>query len=126
MYGSGNAGDQITTDSNLGDLECDGAGVANNTCINFDEAGLPAGQRPVGYLLGQISALQEDTQIVVQSMKLQAIFVLRHAFARQPSRVDRLLTFFDVLLCCPALVLEQGGPVWFHWQVGYNKADPRE
>jgi hypothetical protein len=48
MYGCDDAGEQITTDGNLGELECDGAGVADNPCTDFDEPGLQAGQRPVG------------------------------------------------------------------------------
>lgn len=59
-------------------------------------------------------------------MKLQADLVLRHPLARQPCQVDRLLAFFDMLLCCAALVVEPDDPVWFHWQVGDNKADAGE
>jgi hypothetical protein len=89
---------EAAADRDRGKLERDGAGVTDYPCTNFDQPGLQAGQRPVGHLLGQISAFQEDTQIVGQRMKLQANLVLHHPFARQPCPVNRLLTLFDMLL----------------------------
>ena len=59
-------------------------------------------------------------------MELQADLVLRHALAGQPCPIDRLLAFFDVLLCRAALILEADDPVRLHRQVGDDKADARE
>lgn len=81
MYGCDDASEQIAADSNLGELEGYGAGVADTPRTDFDEPGLQAGQRPVGHLLWQVSALQEDTGIVGQGMKLKPHLVLDHAHA---------------------------------------------
>ena len=95
-------------------------------CTVFDQPGLEPGHRPVGHLLGQISDLQEDTQIVGQGMKLQADLVLRHPFARQPCPVDHLFTLFDMLLSFTALVVKPDDPVWFHRLVGDSETDVGE
>jgi len=71
LNGGKDAVEQISADRNLGNLEDNGAGVADDPCANFDQSCLEAGQRPVGHFLGQISALQEDTEIVGQCMQLQ-------------------------------------------------------
>ena len=81
MDGGKDAVEQISADRNLGKLEGNGAGVADDPRAGFDQSCLEAGQRPVGYLLGQISALQEDTGIAGQCVKLKADLVLRHALA---------------------------------------------
>ena len=81
MDGGKDAVEQISADRNLGKLEGNGAGVADDPRAGFDQSCLEAGQRPVGYLPGQISALQEDTGIVGQCVKLKADLVLRHALA---------------------------------------------
>jgi len=70
MYGSQDTREQITTDGHLGQLEGNGAGMSDDPCADFDEPGLQAGQRPIGYLLGQISGFQKDTEIVGQCMEL--------------------------------------------------------
>ena len=72
MDGGKDAVEQISADRNLGKLEGNGAGVADDPRAGFDQSCLEAGQRPVGYLLGQISAVQEDTEIVGQCVKLKA------------------------------------------------------
>jgi len=64
--------------------------VILNPYPNFDQPSLQAGQRPIGYLLGKVGALQEDTEIVGQCMKLKFDFVLRYAIARQSCPADRL------------------------------------
>jgi len=63
MDGREDAAEQRAADGHLSKLERDGAGVADNPCTDFDEPGLQAGQRPVGYLLWQVSTLQEDPEI---------------------------------------------------------------
>ena len=97
--------------------------MSNKSGTNLDQPGLKAGQRPIGYLFGQISALQEDPQIVSQRMKLKSNLVLRHALAGQPGPVDRLLAFLDVLLHRAALIVEPNDPVRLHRQVGGDEAD---
>jgi len=67
--------------------------------------GLQAGQRSGGHLLRQISAFQEDTDIVGQCMKLKADLVLRHAFAGQPRPVDCVLALLNLLFCRATLVV---------------------
>ena len=106
MYGCKDAVEQITRDSHLGELEGDGAGVADDPCTNFDQPGLQAGQRPVGYLLGQISALQKNAEIVGQRMELQMDLILGQSLARQPGPVDCVLAFLDMLLGGAALVID--------------------
>ena len=81
MDGGKDAVEQISADRNPGKLEGNGAGVADDPRAGFDQSCLEAGQRPVGYLLGQISAVQEDTGIAGQCVKLKADLVLRHALA---------------------------------------------
>jgi hypothetical protein len=44
MYGGQNAGEQITTDNHLGQLEGDGADVTDEPCTNLDQPDLQAGQ----------------------------------------------------------------------------------
>ena len=51
---------QITADCNLCELKGDGTGVSHNPCANFDQPGLQAGQRPIGYLLGKVRALHDN------------------------------------------------------------------
>jgi hypothetical protein len=57
--------------------------MSNDPRTNLDESGLQTGQRPVGHLLGQLDALQEDTQIVSQCVKLKPHFVVTKALAGQ-------------------------------------------
>jgi hypothetical protein len=80
--------------------------MSDDPCTDFDEPGLQAGQRPIGYLLGQISGFQKDTEIVSQRMELQPNFVLRQALAGKACPIDRLLAFLDVLLCRATLIVE--------------------
>ena len=114
---------QITRHSHLSQLEGNGTGVTDDSRTDFDQPGLQAGQRPVSHLLWQVSALQEDPEIVGQRMKLKPHLVLRHALARQAGPVDRLLTFLDMLLRGATLIVETDNPVWFHWQIGDDEAD---
>jgi len=106
--------EQIATDCNVCELEGDCTGVTHNPCANFDQPSLQAGQRPIGYLLGKVCALQEHTEIVGQCVKLKSDFVLRHAIARQSCPVDRLLAFLDVLLCGTTFIVETYDPVRLH------------
>ncbi len=107
------------TDRDPGKLERDGAGMADDPCANPDQLG----QRPVGNLPGQISALQEATGIAGRCMKLKPHLVLRHALARQSGPVDRLLALFDVLPGSATLVVEADDPVRLHRQVGDDESD---
>lgn len=59
-------------------------------------------------------------------MKLKPHLVLCHALAGQARPVDRLLTFFDVLLGGATLIVEMDDPVGVHRQVGHDEADARE
>jgi hypothetical protein len=70
--------------------------------------------------------LQEDAEIIRQCMKLEPDLILRHALAGQARPVDGLLAFLDVLLGGATLIMEVDDPVGVHWQVGHDKADPRE
>ena len=126
MDGGKDAVEQISADRNPGKLEGNGAGVADDPRAGFDQSCLEAGQRPVGYLLGQISALQEDTGIVGQCVKLKADLVLRHALAGEARPVDCLLSLFDVLLSGATLIVEPDDPVCLHWHIGNDKTNPRE
>ena len=54
MYGCDDAVEQIAADRDLGKLERNGTGVADDPCTDFDDPGLQAGQRPIGDLLGQV------------------------------------------------------------------------
>jgi len=49
--------EQSAANGNLGQLEGDSAGMADNPRTDFDQPGLQAGQRPVGHLLGKVCAL---------------------------------------------------------------------
>jgi hypothetical protein len=49
--------EQRAADRDFGELESDGPGMSNNSGTNLDQPGLKAGQRPIGHLFGQISAL---------------------------------------------------------------------
>ena len=51
--------EKVTAYRNLSELERDSLGVSNGSGTNLYQSGLQAGQRPVGHLLRQISALQE-------------------------------------------------------------------
>ena len=65
----------------------------------------------------KVSALQADTEIVGQCVKLKADLVLRHALAGQSRPVDSLLAFLDVLLGGAASIVEAGDLVRLHRQV---------
>jgi hypothetical protein len=106
--------EQSTIECNFCELEGDCTGVLHNPYAIFDQSGLQACQRPIGYLLGKVCALQEDTEIVGQCVKLKSNFFLRHAIARQSRRVDRLLAFLDVLLCDATLIVKTYNPVRLH------------
>ena len=109
--------EQSTTDCNFCELEGDYTGVTHTPCTIFAQPSLQAGQRPIGYLLGKVCALREDTEIVGQRVKLKSNFVLRHANARQSRPVDRLLAFLDVLLCGATLIVKTYDPVRLHRKV---------
>jgi hypothetical protein len=123
--------EKATAYRNLSELERDGPGVSNDWGTNLYQSGLQAGQRPVGHLLRQISALQEDTEILGQCVQLKADLVLRLALAGQPRPVDCMLAFFDALpgsVCLharegAALIVEADDPVRFHRQAGDHKSD---
>ena len=80
MDGHEDAPEQSATDSHLRQLKRDGTGMADEPRTVFDQPCLEAGQRPVCYLFRQISALQEDPEIVCQRRKLKPNLVLRHPF----------------------------------------------
>lgn len=69
MNGCQDATEQSATDRNLDKLERDGAGVTDDPRADLDQPRLQAGQGPVGHLFGQIGGLQEDAEIVSQSME---------------------------------------------------------
>lgn len=48
---------QSAANRNLGQLEGDGAGMADDPRTDFDQPGLQAAQRTVGHLLGKVCAL---------------------------------------------------------------------
>ncbi len=123
MYGRKDAVEQITRDNHLSQLEGNGSGVTHDPCAGFDQTALQASQRPVGHLLRQISALQEDAEIVGQCVQLKADLVLLLALAGQPRQIDRLLAFLDMLLCCAALIVELDNPVCLHRQAVDHKSD---
>jgi len=123
MYGRKDAVEQITRDSHLSQLEGNGSCVTHEPCASFDQTALQASQRPVGYLLRQISALQEDAEIVGQCVQLKADLVLLLDLAGQPRPIDRLLAFLDMLLCCATLIVELDHSVCLHRQVGDHKSD---
>jgi hypothetical protein len=50
-------------DSDLGQLEGDGAGVADDAGPDLGQLELKAGQRPVGHRLGQFDAAQEGPRL---------------------------------------------------------------
>jgi hypothetical protein len=97
MDGCKDTSEQITRNCHLSKLERDGAGVTDDPCTDFDQPGLQAGQRPVCNLLGQISAFQEDTEVVGQCMKLKPHLVLGQSLTGETRPVDRLLAFLDAL-----------------------------
>lgn len=124
--GCEDATEQSAVYGHFGKLERDGTGMADDPCADFDEPRLQTGERPIRHLLGKVCALQEDAEIVGQRVKLKADLVLRHALAGQPRPVDRLLTFFDVLLGGATLIVEMDDPVRVHRQVGDDETDAGE
>ena len=60
-----------TGDGDLGQLEKDGAGVADDAGTKLDQFELQVDQRPLGHFLGQFDTAQEDGQIVGQRIRLQ-------------------------------------------------------
>lgn len=114
--------EQITADGHFGQLKRDGAGMTDDPCTDLDQPGLQAGQRPICHLLGQVCALQENTEVVGQCMKLKSHLVLDHALAGQARPIDRLLAFLDALLNGATLIVETDDPVWVHRKVGHDKA----
>ncbi len=101
MDGSKDAGEQSAADSRLGRLERDGSGVADDPRSDPDEAG----RRPVGHLLRQVGAPQEDTGIAGQCMKLKPHLVPRHALAGKTRPIDRLPACLDMPFGGAALVV---------------------
>ncbi len=83
-------------------------------------------RRPVGHLLRQVGALQEDTGIAGRCMKLKPHLVPRHALAGKTRPIDHLPSFLDMLFGGAALVVEPNDPVRLHRRVGDDKADLRE
>ena len=80
-------------------------------------------RRPVGRLLRQIGALQEDTRIAGRCMKLKPHLVPRHALAGKTSPIDCLPACLDMPFGGAALVVEPNGPVRLHRRVGDHEAD---
>jgi hypothetical protein len=52
MFGGDDMDEQITADGDFGEVENCGAGKTDDPCTDLDQAGLDAGQRPVGHLFG--------------------------------------------------------------------------
>src|SRR3546814_7815579 len=63
-------------DGDLGQLEGNGAGVADDAGADLDQLELQAGQRPVRHGLGQFDAAQEGCQVVGQRVQLQPHLVV--------------------------------------------------
>ncbi len=122
MDGRRDAAEQSAADSRLGRLERDGSGVADDPRSDPDEAGPQAGWQPVGRLLRQVGALQEDTGIAGRCMKLKPHLVLRHALAGKTRPIDRLPSFLDMPFGGAALVVESNNPVRLHRRVGDHEA----
>lgn len=123
MYSHKDVVEQINRDRHLSQLEGNGSGVMHDPCAGFDQTALQASQRPVGHLLRQISALQEDAEIVGQCVQLKADLVLLLALAEQPRPIDRLIVFLGMPICCAALIIELDNPVCLYRQVGDHKSD---
>jgi hypothetical protein len=60
----------------LGQLESDGAAVANDADSVLDQFQLQAGQRPVVHCLRQLDTAQEGCQILGQHVQLQPDLVV--------------------------------------------------
>jgi hypothetical protein len=93
-------------DGHLGQLEGDGAGVAHDAGADLDQLQLQAGQRPVGYRLGQLDAAQEGGQVVGQCVQLQPHLIVAEPPARQPRPVEGVFPFLDMLLGSAPLIIE--------------------
>ncbi len=115
--------DHRAGDGHLGQLEGDGAGVADDTRPDLDQLQLQAGQRPLGHFLGQLDTAQEGGQVVGQCMQLQAHLIVAELPARQPRPAEGVFAFLDVLLGGAALVVEPHHPVRVHGQIGNDEAD---
>ncbi len=74
-----NAIERVTSDADFSKLKGNGTGMSDDARTDFNQPGLQAGQRPIGYLVGQRGPLQEYTEILGQCMELQADLVLRHS-----------------------------------------------
>jgi len=68
-------------DSDLGQLEGDGAGMTHDAGPDLDQFQLQAGQRPVCHFLGQFDAAQEGGQVVGQRVQLQPDLVVAEPLA---------------------------------------------
>src|SRR3546814_17764250 len=72
------------SDGDLGQLEGNGAGVADDPGADLDQLELQAGQRPVRHGLGQFDAAQESCQVVGQRVQLKPIIVVPELPACKP------------------------------------------
>ena len=66
---------------NLCQLEGDLARMAHHTCPDLDKAALDAGERPVGYVFGQVGMLEEAAKIIGQGMKLKPHLIISEPLA---------------------------------------------
>ena len=63
MDGGEGAVEEIARDRDLGQLEGDRAGVADDAGADLDEPGLQARQRPRRDLVGQLGGLEEHAEV---------------------------------------------------------------
>lgn len=78
MDGGEDAVEEIAWDCDLGELESDRTGMANNAGADLDEPRLQARQRPGHDLVRQLGGLTEHAEVVGLRMEMQADLVLSH------------------------------------------------
>ena len=108
-------------DGHLGQLEDDGADVADEAGSNLNQLELKAGQRPVGHRSGQFDKAQKRGQVASQGV--QSHVVVAEPLLRQPCPADGIVAFVDVLLGDVSSIVKAGDLVRFHGQVDDDAAD---
>ena len=98
--------EERATDCDFGELERDLARIAHDTRPDFDQAALNAAQRPIGNLFREVYTVQENAEVVGQSVKLKPNRIVTEPLAGQAGPGNCVFAFLDMPLCGAALIVK--------------------
>ena len=118
--------EERATDCDFGELERDLARMAHDTRPDLDQAALNAAQRPIGNLFREVYTVQENAEVVGQSVKLKPDFIVAEPLAGQTGPGNCVFAFLDMPLCGAALIVELKQLFGRIGEVGHDEAKARE